>query len=122
MFILVASLLLALLYRAALPKPLAGIPYHAASARNVFGDVPAMLSHIAGEDGTFISYLVKSLEQLNAPLVQVFIKPFGRPLLILSDFDEAYDLMVRRTREFDRSTSSGDLVRGLGPDHHIHPA
>jgi hypothetical protein len=118
--ILVASLSLVFLYRAALPKPLAGIPYNAGSARNIFGDVPAMLSHIAGEDGTFISYLVKSLEQLDAPLVQVFIKPFSRPLLILSDFDEAYDLMVHRTREFDRSTSSGDLVRGLGPDHHIH--
>ncbi|RYP39084.1 hypothetical protein DL767_002347 [Monosporascus sp. MG133] len=79
-----------------------------------------MLSHIANDDGTFISYLVSTLQNLNAPLVQVFIKPFGKPLLILSDYHEAYDIMVRRTREFDRSTSSGNLVRGLGPAHHIH--
>ncbi|KAI8626380.1 cytochrome P450 [Xylariaceae sp. FL1651] len=120
LIILATSLSLFLLYRAALPKPLPGIPYHAASAHNIFGDVPAMLSHIANEDGTFISYLVQSLEKLDAPLVQVFIKPFSKPLLILSDYVEAHDMMVHRTKEFDRSTSSGDLVRGLGPDHHIH--
>ncbi|KAI0201517.1 hypothetical protein F4808DRAFT_459646 [Astrocystis sublimbata] len=117
---LVLSLSLLLLYRAALPKPLPGIPYNASSARNMFGDVPAMLSHIANEDGTFISYLINSLEKLDAPLVQVFIKPFGKPLLILSDYQEASHMMINRTKEFDRSTSSGDLVRGLGPDHHIH--
>ncbi|KAI0391300.1 cytochrome P450 [Xylariaceae sp. FL0594] len=117
---LILSLSLFFLYRAALPRPLAGIPYNELSARNVFGDVPAMLSHIANEDGTFISYLVNTLEKLNEPLVQVFIKPFGRPLLILSDYQEAHHMMVHRTKEFDRSTSSGDLVRGLGPDHHIH--
>ncbi|KAI0862939.1 cytochrome P450 [Xylaria cubensis] len=117
---LILSLSLFLLYRAALPKPLAGIPYNEVSAHNVFGDVPAMLSHIANDDGTFISYLINSLEKLDAPLVQVFIKPFSRPLLILSDYQEAHNMMVNRTKEFDRSTSSGDLVRGLGPDHHIH--
>lgn len=117
---LILSLSLYGLYRAALPKPLAGIPYHELSARNVFGDVPAMLSHIANDDGTFISYLINSLEKLDAPLVQVFIKPFSRPLLILSDYQEAQHMMVNRTKEFDRSTSSGDLVRGLGPQHHIH--
>ncbi|RYC56957.1 hypothetical protein CHU98_g9246 [Xylaria longipes] len=117
---LIASLILLLLYRAALPKSFPGIPYNAASALHVLGDVPAMLSHIANEDGTFISYLIKTLEELEAPLVQVFIKPFGKPLLILSDYREAHDMMVHRTKEFDRSTSSGDLVRGLGPNHHIH--
>ncbi|KAI1353773.1 cytochrome P450 [Xylaria sp. FL0043] len=89
---LVLSLSLFGLYRAALPKPFAGIPYNELSARNIFGDVPAVLSRIANDDGTFISYLINSLEKLDAPLVQ----------------------------EFDRSTSSGDLVRGLGSDHHIH--
>ncbi|KAH0044361.1 cytochrome P450, partial [Aureobasidium melanogenum] len=113
-------LALYLIYRRALPQPLDGIPYHAASARKLFGDVPGMLSHIAQDEGTSITYLVNSIHQLEAPLVQVFIKPFSKPLLILSDFQEAHDIMTRRTKEFDRSTSSGDLVRGLGPKHHIH--
>ena len=115
-----SALALYLIYRRALPQPLAGIPYHATSARKLFGDVPGMLIHIAQDKGTFITYLVNSIHQLNAPLVQVFIKPFSKPLLILSDYREAHDIMTRRTKEFDRSTSSGDLVRGLGPKHHIH--
>lgn len=112
--------LVLLLYRLALPKPLPGIPYNASSARKLTGDIPAMLSHISQDDGTFISYLVEAMQRLNAPLVQVFIKPMSKPLLVLADFREARDILARRTREFDRSTSSGDLVRGLGPRHHIH--
>lgn len=109
-----------LLYYTALPKPIPGVPYHEASSRRLFGDVPAMMAHIKNEDGTFITYLEQTLQKLNAPMVQVFIKPWSRPLLILGDFREARDIMARRTAEFDRSTSSGDLVRGLGPSHHIH--
>ncbi|KAK7724444.1 hypothetical protein SLS63_008701 [Diaporthe eres] len=111
---------LAVLYRLALPKPFLGIPYNAPSARNILGDVPAMLKHISHEGGTFISYLTSTLERLDAPMVQVFIGPFRRPLLILADFREAQHIMTRRADEFDRSTSSGDLVRGLAPQHHIH--
>lgn len=109
-----------LLYYTALPKPIPGIPYHEASSRRLLGDVPAMMAHIQNEDGTFITYLEQTLRRLDAPLVQVFIKPWGRPLLVLGDFREARDLLARRAAEFDRSTSSGDLVRGLGPSHHIH--
>lgn len=111
---------LAVLYWLALPRPFPGIPYNASSARSVLGDVPAMLKHISRDGGTFISYLTSTLERLDAPMVQVFIGPFRRPLLILAHFREAQDIMVRRTHEFDRSTSSGDLVRGLAPSHHIH--
>lgn len=31
------------LYRAALPKPIPGIPYHEASAKSVLGDAPALI-------------------------------------------------------------------------------
>ncbi|KAK0625503.1 cytochrome P450 monooxygenase [Bombardia bombarda] len=118
--LLAVTILLFVLYRIALPKPLAGIPYNVSSSRKLFGDVPGMLSHIANEDGTFITYLEQTLQRLNAPLVQIFIKPMSQPLLVLGDFPEARDIMTRRTKEFDRSTSSGDLVRGLGSSHHIH--
>lgn len=117
--VLGVALVAYLLYRAALPKPLPGIPYNEASSRRLFGDIPAMLSHIKDEDGTFISYIENTLNKLQAPLVQVFIQPMSKPLLVLADFREARDILIRRTKEFDRSTSSGDLVRGLGPKHHI---
>jgi hypothetical protein len=107
-------------YRAALPKPIPGIPYNEASARKLLGDVPAMMAHIAeNEGGTFITYVMKTMKTLNAPLMQVFIRPLSKPLLILGDFHEAHDLLVRR-KDFDRSHTLGDLVSGLAPDHHIH--
>ena len=118
-FVLGTALALTLLYQLALPKPIPGIPYNASSARNIFGDVPAMVSHITKSDGTFITYIMSTLQTLNAPLVQVFIRPLGSPLLVLADFREAQDLMTRR-KDFDRSSSSGDLVKALAPDHHIH--
>ena len=117
--VLATALVLNLLYRLALPKPIPGIPYNASSARKIFGDIPAMVSHITHDDGTFITYIVSTLQTLNAPLVQVFIRPLSSPLLVLSDFREAHDLMTRR-KDFDRSSSSGDLVKALAPDHHIH--
>lgn len=117
--VLAMGVLLVLLYRAALPKPIPGIPFLPSSAKNVFGDIPAMIKHITTEDGTFITYIINALTELDAPLVQVFIRPFGPPLLVMADFRESHDLMTRRN-DWDRSSSSGDLVKALAPEHHIH--
>lgn len=34
------------IYRASLPKPLAGIPYNKNAAKSLLGDMPEMISHI----------------------------------------------------------------------------
>ncbi|KAI1120036.1 cytochrome P450 monooxygenase [Nemania abortiva] len=108
------------LYRVLLPRPLPGIPYNEVSAHRIMGDVPAMMQHMkCTEGGTFITYIVKTMMALNSPLIQVFIRPLHKPLLILGDFPEANDLLIRR-KDFDRSHTLGDLVKGLAPDHHIH--
>lgn len=109
------------LYRTILPKPIPGIPYNAASARKVLGDVPAIRAHMASTNGgTFITYILETMQKINSPLIQVFIRPMSKPLLILGDFSEAHDILVRRNKDFDRSHTLGDLVSGLAPDHHIH--
>jgi hypothetical protein len=108
------------LYSSALPKPIPGIPYNGSSSRKLLGDVPAMTKHMAQtEGGTFITYILKTMRALDSPLIQVFIRPLSSPLLIMGDFPEAHDLLIRR-RDFDRSHTLGDLVKGLAPDHHIH--
>jgi hypothetical protein len=118
--LLVTAIILAVcaLYRAALPKPIPGIPYHAASSRRLLGNVPAMLAHIKKSEGTFITYVTDLMESLDSPIIQVFIRPFGKPLVILADFREAHDLMTRR-KDFDRSDVVGDLFLGVAPNHHI---
>lgn len=54
--LLLASVLAVLYlgYRAALPKPLPGIPYNHDAARKLFGDVPEMMGHIRRTKRIFV--------------------------------------------------------------------
>ncbi|GAB1743990.1 hypothetical protein NU219Hw_g1030t1 [Hortaea werneckii] len=115
----IAAACLYLLYRVALPKPIAGIPYNKHSATRMFGDVPDALAWYRKRQELF-SYLAAQTVKLNSPIVQVFLRPFGKPWVILADFREAQDIMVRRTREFDRSDFFGDLFFTLGPGNQVH--
>ncbi|KAI0202672.1 cytochrome P450 monooxygenase [Astrocystis sublimbata] len=111
-------------YRLALPRLIPGIPYNAAAARNVLGDVPEMLSHMRQSRGDFVTWISETVKRLDSPLVQVFVRPLSlngnRPMLILADARETHDILLRRSREFDRSPSMGDLALGIAPSHHIH--
>ncbi|KAH6855503.1 cytochrome P450 monooxygenase [Chaetomium sp. MPI-CAGE-AT-0009] len=109
-----------LIRHALLPKPIPGIPYIEASANNIMGDIPAMLEHIKATDGTFVTYLRSVMDRLNSPVVQIFMFPLGKPLVLLGDFAEAHDLLLHREHEFDRSATLGDLLLGILPNHHVH--
>jgi hypothetical protein len=55
---LLAGVLLAglyMLYRAALPKPLANIPYNRDAANKLFGDVPEMMGYVMRTKRIFVS-------------------------------------------------------------------
>lgn len=120
---------LALLYRAALPKPIPGIPYHYASARRVFGDIPSMMKWKKETNETF-SWMTAQCKELNSPIVQIFVKPFSKPLVIVTDARECQDVLVRRGKEFDRSQFTIDVVQPIvrehffafpsGPKHRAH--
>jgi hypothetical protein len=57
--------------------------------------------------------------KLQSPIVQVFGRPFARPWVVITDFREAQDILLRRTKEFDRSDFLGGVFLGLLPEHHI---
>jgi hypothetical protein len=120
MVLLGGGLLLWVLRQFLLPKPIPAIPHLESSANSIFGDIPALLAHIRSTDGTFITYLRSVMERLNSPVVQVFVFPFAKPLVVLGDFAEAHDMLMRRGHEFDRSNTLGDIVHGILPTHHIH--
>ena len=107
------------LYRLALPRPFPDIPHNAAAARSLLGDLPAISSYLKKGHNTLIMYFNDTVISLNAPLVQVFLKPLGAPTLLLSDFNEARRMLMETTN-FDRSPALKNLVIGLVPDHHIH--
>ena len=118
--VLGARLLLGLVRQLLLPKPIPGIPYIEASAQSIMGDIPAMTEHIKATDGTFVTYLRSVMERLNSPVVQVFMFPLGKPMVLLGDFAEAHDMLLRRENEFERSATLGDLLLGILPRHHVH--
>lgn len=51
------ALVLFLGYRAALPRPLPGIPYNENAAHKLFGDVPEMMSYVTRTKRIFVSPL-----------------------------------------------------------------
>ncbi|KAK5706190.1 hypothetical protein LTR97_001177 [Elasticomyces elasticus] len=103
-----------LLYRAAIPTPIPGIPFVRLSATRPFGDFPALVKHNA-KTKEFTSFLVNKCVELNSPVIQVFIRPFQRPWVVLQDSREAQDVLARRTREFDRSEAFIDMFVGTIP-------
>jgi hypothetical protein len=108
------------LHRLALPKPLKGIPYNPASATRILGDA-ADAARWMKKNGDFFSYIPHLAKELNVgPVFQMFLRPFGHPYVICLDPYEAYDVRVRRLRDFDRSLFFGDVFLALLPDMMVH--
>lgn len=117
--ILVSAVFVAyLLYRSALPKPIPGIPYDAAAARRLLGSIPDLIAH-QKEHGGIIAWMAGHVAKFNSPVVQLFMGPFTKPFLVLCDYQESQDILLRRTKEFDRAQRSLDGFVGVLPHHHI---
>lgn len=109
-------------YRAALPKPIPGIPYHKASAAHVLGDIPSLIKFTSSKDPgshTFAEWFAEQSENLNSPIFQLFLDPFGQPTVCITDPRESLDILLRRPREFDRSNFFKQAFSGSIPKHHI---
>jgi hypothetical protein len=106
------------IYRWLLPKPIPGIPHNQRATRTLLGDSPDVTKFLRA-GGYFRQWLVNQTIEHNSPLVQLWILPFAKPSLVLCDFREAQDVLVRRNKEFDRSKRWLDLFSTLTPDHHI---
>ncbi|OLN81887.1 Cytochrome P450 1A1-like protein 2 [Colletotrichum chlorophyti] len=69
---------------------------------------------------TFVDYMIHQAKKLDSPIFQVFLGPFSRPHVVLADFRESQDILLRR-REFDRAVQSmRGVFAGMIPHHHIH--
>ncbi|MCJ1251298.1 hypothetical protein MMC30_008530 [Trapelia coarctata] len=107
------------LYRAALPHPIHGIPHNTKSVRRVLGDMPEMLRW-KNELGNAFGYFPWLTQETTSPIVQVFLRPLGRPWVIVVDPRESHDIMTRRYAEFDRSNFFGETMKAMGPKFHAH--
>jgi len=107
-FASVVALLLPLLRWAALPKPIPGIPYNKLSANRILGDVPDMT-----KTGRVRFWMREQFAIHQSPIYQIFVHPFTKPWIMVADFREAQDVMMRRLDEFDKSTRTVDSFAGV---------
>ncbi|KAI0195159.1 cytochrome P450 [Xylaria flabelliformis] len=116
---ILAALYLA--YSWALPKPIPGIPYDESAKNNVGGNLPELISMLraTGKTRDFFKGMFKNLPKHNSAMTQIWMGPLQKPCLILSDFRESQDILLRRTREFDRGPFSTSAFAGVVPNHHI---
>ncbi|KAK6068440.1 Cytochrome P450 1A1-like protein 1 [Seiridium cupressi] len=110
-----------LLYRAALPKPIPGVPYKKGSEKRLLGDASdsSQILKWRNETQEVFSYMRKLATDLNSPVFQLFMRPMGRPWVIITDFREAYDICTNRREEFDRSAFTGEVFGPIVPNSHI---
>ncbi|KAK2036475.1 cytochrome P450 [Colletotrichum somersetense] len=112
----IVAIILFSLYQYLLPKPIPGIPYSPSATKSVLGDIPRMLKEC---NGTPLRWIVGQGKRWNSPIFQVFVVPFAKPSVVVSDFREAQDILMRR-KEFDRSDWTIDLLSGEIPQFHIN--
>ena len=103
------------LYQWLLPKPLPGIAYNPEATKSLFGDAPDMAREIS-VTGEFGVWMAKQVEKMRSPVCQVFVRPFSKPWILVADFRESQDILMRRT-EFDKPTFLSDGMEALGDFH-----
>ena len=104
-----------LLYQWLLPKPLPGIAYNAEATKSLWGDEPALARYLSA-NGEFSSWLGEQCLKLGSPVCQVFVQPFKLPWILVADFHEAQDILMRRT-DFDKPQFLIDGLQALGDFH-----
>ncbi|KAI1374881.1 cytochrome P450 [Hypoxylon crocopeplum] len=99
-------LLRVLVRRLVYPRPLPGIPYDEESVKRITGDLPS----IAATYKEFTEWALpigrRSLKY-GSPIHQLFMNPFSKPFIFIDDPREVSDIIMRRTKEFDKNVTSG---------------
>lgn len=111
---LVVAFTIYAVYQAALPKPLPGIPYNPESAQRFFGDV--LLFKKAKYRRR---WLWSQPREHGAPVSQVFLFPFRRPTVLVTDYREVVDICSRRPKEFDRGNRNKECIGVVAPNFHF---
>ncbi|GAM83031.1 hypothetical protein ANO11243_010170 [Dothideomycetidae sp. 11243] len=108
-----------LVYRAALPKPIPGIPHHKKSLQSIWGDMPALIEFSKNSNQTAMEYVTQQALELDSPIYQLFLFPFKKPNVFITDHREGLDIMLRRQKDFDRCGFFQDVFGGVIPEHHM---
>jgi hypothetical protein len=106
------------LYQWLLPKPVPGIPHNPEATKSLLGDAPDMIKEVS-VTGEFRVWCAKQVRKMESPICQVCIRPFSKPWILLADFRESRDILMRR-KEFDKSSFLSDGMACMGSFHGIY--
>lgn len=110
--------LLYYLYIRHFPKPIPGdIPYNKASAKRLIGDMPEMQRY--RKTGNSRKFYCDHNAKLKTSISQIFMFPYSKPFVVITDFREGYDILSKRHKEFDRSKRNADIFGTIGPNFHL---
>lgn len=109
-----SCVLLFCLYHLSLPRPIPGIPYNKNATKCLLGDLPN-LAEYQKRTKEQRRWFASQNQKLNSPICQVFIHPFGKPSVVVSDFRETLDMCSRRLKEFDRGERPRAAWAGVIP-------
>ena len=71
------------------------------------------------ETGEIWSYVRKLAIDLDSLVIQMFMRPYAKPWVIVNDFRESLDIQVYRSNDFDREGFLGDMFKPLLPGNHV---
>jgi len=102
------------LYWSLFPRPLPGLPHFPESTKRIFGDGPNVKSQ--GRVLREPSFAMFSLNRkLGVPLFQLLLTSLTTPAIVIDDPREVEDILLRRNKEFDRSTLTTELFSQILP-------
>ena len=120
--VILASILLTALYlllQKAYPKPLKGIPYNHAASKRLMGDL-AELGERQKNGGSMRPWFLEQAGRHNSAITQIFLGPFAKPAVLISDFVEVNDILSHRDAVDFKRGKKVDVLSGVLP--HAHPA
>ncbi|KAK4185132.1 cytochrome P450 [Podospora australis] len=107
------------LVRRGYPHPLPGIPYNERSTRRLMGDLPE-IAEFGTKAGSFRLWFVEQGTRHNSAITQIFLGPFLKPAVIVSDYREVHDILSHRDAVDFKRGKKVDAFRGILP--HAFPA
>ncbi|CDM29513.1 hypothetical protein DTO013E5_5157 [Penicillium roqueforti] len=105
--------------RRAYPRPLSGIPYNHHATQTIMGDL-AELGERQKDIQGMRPWFLEQAHRHNSAITQLFLGPFSKPAILLSDYREVNDILSHRDAVDFKRGKKVDVFSGLLP--HAHPA
>ncbi|KAF2965614.1 hypothetical protein GQX73_g7966 [Xylaria multiplex] len=99
-------------------QPIPGIPHNVYATKRITGDL-AELQEQQNAVGSIRPWFLEQAQKHGSAIVQIFLGPFSRPTILLSDYREVYDILTHRDADFQRGKKA-EVLKGILP--HAFPS